>query len=173
MNFIEDQSYLILPARFPVYVARRASMGAHLRECFLHALSRSFALQIFRYHSQSSYDVIDLSARHVRLPLGSISFHHGTYRSQNRAGWTSLTARDRSFLFGRRLLTPRALDVRPADRLHVCAGCGIAKSSLITSPGRTPSNFHAGWRRRTDNSAVWSAGNRSLTAATASLCGIE
>jgi hypothetical protein len=70
MNFIEDQSYLILPARFLVYVARRVSMGVHLRKCFLHALSRSVALQIFRYRSQSSYDVINLSARHVRLPLG-------------------------------------------------------------------------------------------------------
>jgi hypothetical protein len=160
MNFIEDQSYLILPARFPVYVARRASMGAHLRECFLHALSRSFALQIFRYHSQSSYDVIDLSVRHVRLPLGSISFHHGTYRSQNRAGWTSLTARDRSFLFGRRLLTPRALDVRPADRLHVCAGCGIVIGSggvvLRTGTARDPQAVkHAGvWRGRHSGRSV-------------------
>jgi hypothetical protein len=46
-------------------------------------------------------------------------------------------------------------------------------SNWMMPRGRAPSNFQPGGRRRTDSSTVWSSGIRFLTAATASLWGIE
>jgi len=48
----------------------RTSMGAYLRECFLHRLSRRAGLQIIHYRDQCPHDVFDFFSCHVGLTLG-------------------------------------------------------------------------------------------------------